>query len=92
MLPRTKKQPLGVLRAPLHRALTCVAEPTVETETGEEDEMTLVSSKAKLFEMGAETKEWVEKGTGAIKINRCTVGRPYSRICNTRCMLHLSLL
>ncbi len=37
---------------------------------GEENEMTLFSIKAKLFAMDVESKEWKERGSGTIKLNK----------------------
>lgn len=42
----------------------------VEMLSGEESEETVVSSKIKLFQFSNESKDWKEKGTGILKLNR----------------------
>lgn len=42
--------------------------------------MTIESFKTKLFEFSKESKEWIEKGLGTLKLNSCTVNDSYSRI------------
>ncbi len=49
-------------------------------ETGEEDEVTLHSAKVKLFEL-ENLKDWIELGTGVIKINSSRDEPNYSRVC-----------
>lgn len=62
-------------------------------ETGEEDEVSLCSSRCKLFEMDSESKEWVDKGIGIIKLNSSMAGEKYSRIGTvTKNLLNLNLL
>ena len=45
-----------------------VPKPDVELTTGEEEEETVASARAKLYSL-AENQVWKERGTGAIKIN-----------------------
>eukprot|EP01122_Echinamoeba_exundans_P014776 TRINITY_DN6761_c0_g1_i1.p2 TRINITY_DN6761_c0_g1~~TRINITY_DN6761_c0_g1_i1.p2 ORF type:complete len:437 (-),score=135.31 TRINITY_DN6761_c0_g1_i1:17-1327(-) len=49
------------------------AQPTVvlaPSVTGEEDEESLFQEKCKLYEFDKESKQWVEKGKGVLKLNK----------------------
>jgi len=76
-MPRNQKLPVHQVN-PLNFCI--VANRVVDVETGEEDEVTLESFKTKLFEFCKESKEWIEKGLGTLKLNSCTVNESYSRI------------
>lgn len=54
----------------------------VVVETGEENELTLVSMKAKLLKLNSDSHEWSELGTGTVKINKSSgqADEEYSRI------------
>lgn len=54
---------------------------SVVVETGEENELTLTSLKAKLFQLISDSNEWNELGTGTIKINKSSSQEElYSRV------------
>lgn len=63
---------------------------STQNETGEEDEVIVVSGKAKLFELDSESKEWKEKGVGMVKLNLCP-NEGYSRISKTWSVIDLQL-
>lgn len=46
---------------------TAILEPSV---TGEEDEDTVFQEKCRLYEFSKESKQWIEKGIGKLKLNR----------------------
>lgn len=53
---------------------------TSDHKTGEENEVTLVSSKVKLFSLDLETKEWSESSLGTVKLNENDKDDYYRRI------------
>ncbi|RKP02526.1 hypothetical protein CXG81DRAFT_24813 [Caulochytrium protostelioides] len=48
---------------------------TIETKTGEEDEVTLASTRCRLFQLG-ENGAWLERGVGALKVNATRPANP----------------
>jgi hypothetical protein len=61
--------------APSVTLLQAEGEPV---KSGEEEESTLFSQKAKLFEL--ESGEWKERGIGTIKLNQATTGKQAARL------------